>query len=62
MVANWPYTVLVIMPTNNRLMATDPAAAGADTRRLLEKWARQHAVRTALGFAAVLCFVWASLA
>jgi hypothetical protein len=62
MVANWPYTVLVIMPTNNRLMATDPAAAGAETRLLLEKWARQHAVRTALGFATVLCFVWASLA
>ena len=28
MIANWPITFFVIMPTNNRLMATDPAAAG----------------------------------
>ena len=61
LIANWPYTLLGIMPTNNRLMATDPAAAGADTRKLIEKWAGLHAVRTALGFAAVLVFLWASL-
>jgi anthrone oxygenase-like protein len=61
MVANWPYTLLVIMPVNNRLMAMDFAAAGTDSRRLIEKWARQHAVRTGLGFAAVLLFLWASL-
>jgi hypothetical protein len=61
MIANWPYTLLVIMPTNNRLMATDPAAARADTRKLIETWAALHAVRTALGFAAVLIFLWASV-
>jgi uncharacterized membrane protein len=61
MIANWPYTLLVIMPTNNRLMATDPATAGADTRKLIETWARLHAIRTALGFAAVLFFLWASV-
>jgi hypothetical protein len=60
-VANWPYTLLVIMPVNNRLMGMDPGAAGADSRLLIEKWARQHAVRTGLGFAAVLFFLWASL-
>jgi uncharacterized membrane protein len=59
MIANWPYTLLVIMPTNNKLAAIDPAAAGADSRRLIEHWARLHAVRTALGFAATLVFVWA---
>jgi hypothetical protein len=61
MIANWPYTLLVIMPTNNRLMAIDPAAARADTRKLIETWAGLHAVRTALGFAAVLIFLWASV-
>jgi hypothetical protein len=61
MIANWPYTLLVIRPTNNRLMEMDADAAGTDARRLIEKWARQHAVRTGLGFAAVLSFLWASM-
>jgi len=58
MMANWPYTLLVIMPTNNRLMEMDAAVADTDARRLIEKWAQQHAVRTGLGFAAVLSFLW----
>ena len=61
LIANWPYTLLGIMPTNNKLMATDPAVAGTDSRELIEKWARLHAVRTALGFASTLVFLWASL-
>ena len=61
MIANWPYTLLGIMPTNNRLMAADPASAGSDTRQLIETWAGLHAVRTALGFGAVLVFLWASM-
>lgn len=61
LIANWPFTLLVMMPVNNKLMATDPTAAGPDSRELLEKWARLHAVRTALGFAATLVFLAASL-
>ena len=61
LVANWPYTLLVIMPTNNKLMALDPASAGPDSRKLIETWARLHAGRTALGLAATLLFLWASL-
>lgn len=61
MISNWPYTLFVIMPTNSMLMATDPAAAGTDSRRLIEKWAKLHAVRTSLGFVATLVFLWASL-
>ncbi len=61
MIANWPYTLLGIMPTNRTLMATDPADAGAESRKLIEKWTRLHAVRTAFGFAATLTFLWASL-
>ncbi len=61
LVANWPYTLLGIMPTNGKLMATKSASAGADSRALIEKWAALHAGRTALGFAATLIFLWASM-
>src|SRR5437660_3697794 len=49
MLANWPWTLFVILPTNKILMATDPAVAGPASRALLIKWNGLHAVRTALG-------------
>ena len=61
LVANWPYTLLVIFPTNNQLLATDPAQAGPETRALLKRWGKLHAVRTALGIAATAVFFWAAL-
>jgi Anthrone oxygenase len=61
LVANWPYTLLVIMPTNNRLMTLDPTQAGPETRTVIDKWAKLHAVRSALGLAATAVFFWASL-
>jgi hypothetical protein len=57
--ANWPWTLLVLKPTNDALMTTDLAKAGPDTRALLHKWNRLHAVRTALGALAVLSFLFA---
>jgi uncharacterized membrane protein len=57
MVANWPWTLLGVLPTNKVLMATDLTKAGVDTRTLLLKWNRLHAVRTALGGLAVASFV-----
>jgi hypothetical protein len=60
MVLNWPYTLLVIMPTNNRLMALDPEAM-PDVRTLVKTWGHLHAVRSALGAAATLVFLTASL-
>lgn len=61
MIANWPFTLLAIMPTNHQLMAVSPAEAGPGTRGLLLHWGRLHAVRSALGFAACAVFLWASL-
>jgi len=61
LVANWLYTLLGIMPTNGILMATEPTNAGPDSRALIKKWAALHAGRTALGFAATLIFLWASV-
>jgi hypothetical protein len=38
MLANWPWTLLGIMPTNRVLMATDLTSAGSASRALLVKW------------------------
>src|SRR5262245_43941494 len=57
--ANWPYTLLVIKPTNDRLHATAPEQANAETRQLIESWGRLHAGRSALGFAATAAYLWA---
>jgi Domain of unknown function (DUF1772) len=59
LLANWPYTIFVIMPTNRRLMDTPPEAAMAETRRMLERWGALHAGRGALGLLATLIFLWA---
>src|ERR1700730_456921 len=59
LLANWPYTIYVIMPTNRRLMDTPPEAATAETRRMLEQWGTLHAGRSALGLVATLIFLWA---
>ncbi|WP_187829859.1 DUF1772 domain-containing protein [Labrys sp. KNU-23] len=61
MLANWPYTLLGIMPTNRLLEATPNDEAGAQTRRLILRWGWLHAVRTALGAAATLAYLAASL-
>ncbi|WP_246666014.1 DUF1772 domain-containing protein [Aquamicrobium sp. LC103] len=61
LIANWPYTLIVMMPLNRRLMETDPENAGAETREGLETWARLHANRTVLGCAATAIFLVASL-
>jgi Domain of unknown function (DUF1772) len=56
--ANWPYTLIVIKPINDQLNATDKSKAGAGSRALIVKWARLHAARTALGIVAAALFLW----
>jgi hypothetical protein len=60
--ANWPYTVFGILPTNNKLMTTAVDSAGAGTRKMVQHWGRLHAVRSGLGIAATLVFLWTLLA
>ncbi len=58
--ATWPWTLLAIKPINDALMATD--LGGGRTRNprpASHKWNRLHAVRTVLGAAAVISFLFA---
>jgi uncharacterized membrane protein len=51
------FTLIVILPTNKRLL--DPAldASGAEAASLLQRWGRLHAVRSVFSVAAFLIFV-----
>ncbi len=57
LLANWPWTVLAIMPTNRALMATALEAAGPQSRALILEWNKLHGVRTLLGSLAVAAFL-----
>jgi Anthrone oxygenase len=57
----WPFTLIVIKPTNDALNATQSVAAGAETRRLVERWGGLHAGRSAIGIAATLIYLLAAL-
>ena len=59
LLANWPYTIFIIMPTNRLLMDMPLEAATAETRRLIKRWGALHAGRSALGLVATLIFLWA---
>ncbi|MFC7739448.1 DUF1772 domain-containing protein [Roseomonas sp. GCM10028921] len=61
LLANWPFTMLVIMPVNERLLAMMPQEAGAESRSLLRRWGGLHSVRSVLGSAASLLFAWGIL-
>jgi hypothetical protein len=59
--ANWPFTLLGIMPANNKLNAIAPTDVGPESRKLLLLWGRLHNVRSALGAVATALFVVACL-
>ena len=52
-----PFTFVVILPTNHALLAPDRDLASDETRVLLERWARLHAVRTVLSLAATAVYL-----
>ena len=60
-IAPWPWTLAVIKPVNDTLMATEPVQAGPQTRALVLKWGTLHGVRTALGALATAAFLWACI-
>jgi hypothetical protein len=54
-----PFTLLVIEPTTNRpLLAAGRDLRSAETRALLVRWGRLHALRSVLGLVASVVFIW----
>ena len=52
-----PFTFIAVMPTNNQLLAPGRDLSSAETRSLLEKWGRLHAIRSALSFLASIVYL-----
>ncbi len=57
--SNWPFTMLVIMPTNHKINAIANENGSAISRQLIKAWGGMHAIRTMLGSAATLAYWWA---
>jgi hypothetical protein len=62
LLAPWPWTLVVIKPVNDALLATGIDGAGPQTRALILKWGVLHGGRTALGALATIAFLWACMA
>jgi hypothetical protein len=52
-----PFTLIVIMPVNKRLLDPGLDATSLDAATLLARWERLHAVRTVAGLVAFLVMV-----
>lgn len=52
-----PFTLVVIMPTNNRLLALNADKNSEEATMLLDRWNRLHMVRSGLGLAALILFL-----
>jgi uncharacterized membrane protein len=55
-----PFTLVVIMPTNNRLLALNADRDMDEAKMLLDRWNRLHMVRSGLGLAALVIFLVAA--
>ena len=59
LLAPWPFTIFLILPTNHRLETIPEDAPTVDTRVLLIRWGHLHLVRAALGCASMLVMLLA---
>ena len=55
-----PFTLIAILPTNRQLLDPSRDRRSSETRELLEKWGRLHAVRSGLSLVAAVLFIWAT--
>jgi hypothetical protein len=60
-IAPWPWTLIVIKPVNDALLAIDLDKAGSQSRALIVKWGAIHGARTVMGALATAAFFWACI-
>ena len=56
-----PFTLIVILPTNKRLLNPALDRGSAEAERLLERWGRLHAVRSVLSGLALFLFLYLAI-
>ncbi len=56
-----PFTLIVILPTNKRLLSPALDRHSAQTGRLLARWGALHAVRSVLSGLALLLFLYLAI-
>lgn len=59
--ANWPYTLFAIMPTNKKLMSPQTDINHSEIRNLILYWGKLHAIRSLLGICSTILFLIAVL-
>jgi len=53
-----PFTMLIVIPTNEALLDPSTLASADETARLLARWGSLHAVRTFLSVVALVIFLY----
>lgn len=53
-----PFTLVIVMPTNHKLLAPDRDLSSTETRQLLIRWGHLHAIRTVLSLVGTLIYLW----
>jgi Domain of unknown function (DUF1772) len=53
-----PFTLIVILPTNNRLLDPTLVSQSSEAARLLARWGRLHAVRTVVSVVVLVALLW----
>jgi hypothetical protein len=61
LVASWPFTLIILAPTNQVLRKLYPGQASLESRALLERWGHLHAMRTVFGVASTALLAWAAI-
>jgi hypothetical protein len=56
-----PFTLIVILPTNKRLLSPTLDKRSLEAERLLARWGRLHAVRSILSSIALLLFLYLAI-